>query len=112
MILRNVRLEKEEFHRYRKLFHIQRNHKNVANGGITVKVLSRVNMEEIAERILSEYRKLPEIKDRELYRIDPDVLLTRVLNLNIEYAHLSSDESILGLTSFDEVDVLVYGETD
>ena len=82
------------------------------NRGITVKVLSRVDIEEIAERVLNEYRKLPEIKDRELYRIDPDVLLTRVLNLNIEYAHLSSDESILGLTSFDEVDVLVYDETD
>ena len=77
-----------------------------------MKILSRANIEEIAERILSEYRKLPEINDRELYMIDTDVLLTRVLNLNIEYVHLSSDESILGLTSFDEVDVLVYDEMD
>ena len=105
-------MEKGEFYQYRTLYYIQSNHKDVTNRRITVKVLSRVDIEEIAERILNEYRKLPEIKNRELYRIDTDVLLTRVLNLNIEYAHLSSDESILGLTSFDEVDMLVYDETD
>lgn len=77
-----------------------------------MKMLSKNNIEEIAERILNEYKKLPEIKGKEIYRIDPDVLLTKVLKLNIEYAHLSPNESILGLTSFDEVDVLVYDETD
>ena len=64
--LGNVRLEKGEFYQYRTLYYIQSNHKDVTNRRITVKVLSRVDIEEIAERILNEYRKLPEIKNREL----------------------------------------------
>lgn len=77
-----------------------------------LKVLSRKAIEEIATDILTEYRKLPEIQGRELYNIDTDILLTRVLGLNIEYAHLSPDESVLGLTSFDEISVLVYDDSD
>jgi len=77
-----------------------------------LKRLTRKNIESIAERILSAYRNLPEIKGTQLYRIDPEILLTKVLGLNVEYAHLSLDRSILGLTSFGEVEVEVYDETD
>ena len=78
----------------------------------TVKILNRKNLEDIANNILEKYRRLPKIKDNELYRIDPSILIKELLNLNIEYAHLSLDENILGLTCFDEVDVLVYDEAD
>lgn len=76
--------------------------------------LSRKDLENIAERVLVSYRKLPEVQKKKIYRIDPELLLTRVLGLNIEYQHLSVDGSILGLTSFDEVEVEVldYADTD
>ena len=47
-----------------------------------------------------------------MYRVDPELLLTKVLGLNIEYGHLSIDGSILGLTSFEEVEVEVLDYTD
>ena len=76
--------------------------------------LSRKDLENIAERVLVSYRKLPEVQKKKMYRIDPELLLTKVLGLNIEYQHLSVDGSILGLTSFDEVEVEVldYADTD
>lgn len=77
-----------------------------------MKRLTRNYIEGIAERILKAYRNLPENQGTQLYRIDPELLLTRVLGLNIEYAHLSLDGTILGLTSFDEVEVEIFDETD
>ena len=55
--------------------------------------LSRKDLENIAERVLVSYRKLPEVQKKKMYRIDPELLLTRVLGLNIEYHHLSVDGS-------------------
>lgn len=77
-----------------------------------MKRLTRAYIEGIAERILKAYMNLPEIKGNEIYRIDPELLLTRVLGLKIEYAHLSLDGTVLGLTSFDEVEVEVFDEAD
>lgn len=77
-----------------------------------MKRLTRIYIEGIADRVLTAYRNLPEIKGTQLYRIDPEILLTKVLGLNIEYAHLSLDRTILGLTSFGEVEVEAYDETD
>lgn len=74
--------------------------------------LSRNDIEQIAERILVQYRKLPEVQKKKMYRVDPELLLTKVLGLNIEYGHLSIDGSILGLTSFEEVEVEVFDYTD
>ena len=74
--------------------------------------LSRKDLENIAERVLISYRNLPEVKKKKMYRIDPELLLTKVLGLNIEYQHLSVDGSILGLTSFEEVEVEVLDYTD
>lgn len=74
--------------------------------------LSRRDLENIAERVLVSYRNLPEVKKKKMYRVDPELLLTKVLGLNIEYQHLSVDGSILGLTSFEEVEVEVLDYTD
>ena len=65
-----------------------------------MKRLTRAYIEGIAERILKAYLNLPEIKGKEIYRIDPELLLTSVLGLKIEYAHLSLDGTVLGMTSF------------
>ena len=77
-----------------------------------MKRLTRAYIEGIADRILKAYMNLPEIKGNDIYRIDPELLLTRVLGLKIEYAHLSLDGTVLGMTSFGEVEVEVYDETD
>lgn len=77
-----------------------------------MKRLSRSYIETIANNILAEYMKLPELTGIRIYRIEPEILLTKVLGLNIENAHLSMDGSILGLTSFSDVEVEIYDETD
>ena len=87
---------------------------NKKYGGIVLLKLSRKDLENIAERVLVSYRNLPEVKRKKMYRVDPELLLTKVLGLNIEYQHLSVDGSILGLTSYEEVgvEVLDCADTD
>ena len=77
-----------------------------------MKRLTRNSIEKIAERVLRAYKALPEIQGDELYRIAPEILLAKLLGLTLEYAHLSLDGSILGLTSFNEVEVQVFDQTD
>lgn len=77
-----------------------------------MKHLSRIDIEAIAEKIIKAYKELPEVKNKKIYRIEPELLLTRLLGLRIEYQHLSLDGSILGMTSFQEIGVEVFDETD
>ena len=77
-----------------------------------MKHLSRIDIEAIAERIVAAYYELPELKHTTIYRIEPELLLTKVLNLKIEYQHLSFDGTILGLTSFSEVGIEIADESD
>lgn len=77
-----------------------------------MKRLTRNATEQIANRVLCAYTALPEIRGAEVYRIDPEILLEQVLGLTLEYARLSLDGSILGLTSFGEVEAQVFDETD
>ena len=77
-------------------------------------MLSRKDLEDIAERVVTSYKNLPEIKRKKMYRIDPELLITKVLGLKLDYQHLSTDGSILGLTSYEEVgvEVLDYADED
>lgn len=77
-----------------------------------MKYLSRKELEEIAEWICACYRRLPEVNEREIYRIEPQLLCERVLGLQVDYQHLSLDGSILGLTSFSELGIEVFEESD
>lgn len=77
-----------------------------------MKHLSRIDIEVIAEKIIKAYRELPEVKNKKIYRIEPELLLTKLLGLKIEYQHLSLDGSILGMTSFQEIGVEVFDEAD
>lgn len=65
-----------------------------------MKHLSRNDIEAIAEKYVKAYLELPEIKSAQVYRIEPEIMLEKVLGLNVEYMHLSYDGSILGMTSF------------
>lgn len=86
--------------------------KKELGGTRLLKHLSRKDIEAIAERIVTAYKQLPEIKNTNIYRIEPELLLTKLLGLKIEYQHLSLDGSILGMTSFNEIGVKVFDETD
>lgn len=77
-----------------------------------MKCLSRQDIEAIATRVVNAYSRLPELQGKPIYRIDPELLLKRVLGLNIEYLHLSRDNSILGVTSVSEMGVEVFENDD
>lgn len=65
-----------------------------------MKHLSRFDIEAIADKYVQAYMALPDVRNTQIYRIDPELLLEKVLGLNVEYQHLSYDGSILGMTSF------------
>lgn len=48
-----------------------------------MKHLSRDNIEVIANRVFKAYKALPDIKNSECYRIEPEKLILEVLGLNI-----------------------------
>lgn len=77
-----------------------------------MKQFSRADIEAIAKRILKIYSSLPELSDRPIRKIDPERLATQVLQLKLDYAHLSLDGTTLGLTSFDEVGIEVFDQAD
>ena len=79
-----------------------------------MKHLSRMDIEAIAEKYIRKYMELPEVQERTVYRIEPELFLTNVLGLNIGYFHLSYDSSLLGLTAFEEVlvNVLTAGDEE
>ena len=77
-----------------------------------MKHLSRLDIEAIAEQYVRAYMELPEVQETKVYRIEPELFLSRVLGLNVGYIHLSYDNSLLGLTSFEEVVVTVLTGAD
>ena len=66
----------------------------------------------IADKYVQAYMALPDVRNTQIYRIDPELLLEKVLGLNVEYQHLSYDGSILGMTSFTEMGVQVFEDDD
>ncbi len=77
-----------------------------------MKHLSRYDIETIAAKYIKAYMQLPEIKNTQVYRIDPEIMLGKILGLTIDYVHLSYDGSILGLTSFGELGVQIFENDD
>ena len=73
-----------------------------------MKRLSRNDIETISEKFVKAYFELPEIKKSQVYRIEPELMLEKVLGLTIEYMHLVrySDGAkmySMGMTKFQEV---------
>ena len=77
-----------------------------------MKRLSRKDLEVIADRVIRAYMKLPEVANRPIYRIYPETLAEKLLGLKIDYQHLSTDGSILGLTSFEGIGLELPGCDD
>lgn len=79
---------------------------------LKVKILSRKDIEKIAERVLKAYKNLPENINTDITHIDPELLLTNLLGFNLEYTHLSLDGSILGATTTVPMEIEVYAGDD
>ena len=77
-----------------------------------MKYLSRKEIEETASWVFASYRRLPEVNGKEIYSINPQLLCERLLGLRVDYQHLSLDGSILGLTSYTELGIEVFEESD
>lgn len=77
-----------------------------------MKYLSRFDIEAIAQRVIASYSKLPELHGKPISRVDPELLVTNLLQLKIGYAHLSMDGRTMGLTSFQELGIEVYDDAD
>ncbi len=77
-----------------------------------MRCLSRIDIEAIAEKYIQAYMRIPEVRDTHIYKIDPELFLEKVLKLDIRYLHLSNDGSMLGLTTFEQIEVAVITGTD
>ena len=65
-----------------------------------MKHLSRKDIEQIATRVVSAYKKIPVLSGKQLYKIDPEILCKDLLKLHVDYKHLSLSGMVLGLTSY------------
>jgi len=73
-------------------------------------VLSRCDLEAIGSRVIAAYKKLPHLKGTVIERVDIDCLAQELLDLRIDYRHISQNRDRLGLTAFCEIGVQVYPE--
>lgn len=74
--------------------------------------LSKKDIAVIGTRVINAYKKLPEISNKPIYKIEPELLIKKLLGLNISYHHLSMDGSILGVTAPSEIGVPIFDNTD
>lgn len=70
--------------------------------------LSRMEIEQIATRVVNAYWKVTTQDDCVGRKICPEILAERALGLTVEYHSLSQDGSILGMTAFECIGVCVY----
>ena len=72
--------------------------------------LSRKNIEAIASRIITAYKRMPTLQGQIPDMIQPELLAHDLLGLTFEYHTLSRSGGILGLTACGEVDVQIYDD--
>lgn len=68
----------------------------------------RADIESVGERVFDAYSRLPEVADSDICRVEPELLIKRMLGLSLDYQYLSPDESILGVTSFEPIVITVF----
>ena len=74
--------------------------------------LSRIDLEQIGQRVTKAYCQLPGIRSPSVLKVDIAALAREVIGLNVEYHRLSPDRRILGVTSFFGVSYRVFDDAD
>lgn len=72
--------------------------------------LTKVQIEEIATRVVKAYLHLPCHEGSPVRKIDPATLAQELLGLTVLYRRLATKDNILGLTSSGEVEIGVIGD--
>lgn len=75
-----------------------------------MKILSRKDIEKIAERVVKAYADMPENAGKPLRKVEPDKLVQGLLGLRIDYRRLTDDNSMYGLTTAGKVKIPVYDD--
>lgn len=73
-----------------------------------MRILSRKDIEKIADRVVGAYAALPGNAGRPLLKVDPVQLLRRLLGLKIDFRRITEDGSVFGLTTAGRVSIPVY----
>ena len=72
--------------------------------------LSVREIESIAHRVITAYRKLPSLAGQQASMVQPELLVKDLLGLSVEYHVLSTNGRILGLTACGKVGVPIYDD--
>lgn len=68
------------------------------------------DIESIAKRVVTGYKKLPVLAGQQINMVQPELLVQDLLGLSVQYHVLSPNGRILGLTACGEVGVLIYDD--
>ena len=79
---------------------------------VTVPYLTRNEIERIAQRVITAYRKLPSQQGYPCWFVDPELLATELLGLRVEYHALSPMGNIHGLTVFSDAEIPIYDDPE
>ena len=71
---------------------------------------SRNDLERIAGKVVAAYMRSVTVPKEDVYQIDPERVAQDLFHLSLEYFHLSSDRTILGMTSKEEYWMEVFDE--
>lgn len=74
--------------------------------------LSANDIESIARRLITAYRKLPTVAAHPDNRVQPELLVQDLLGLSVQYHVLTPDGRILGLTAGGGIGVPVYDDPE
>lgn len=74
--------------------------------------LSRYDIEMIAKRVITAYKKLPSLCGQQIKMVQPELLICDLLGLSIDYHILSKNGDILGLTACSTTSVRIFDNPD
>lgn len=79
---------------------------------MTVRCLSRADLETIGMRVISAYKRQPQVAGHDLERVNIDYLLESLLGLRVDYRHLSPTGEKLGLTSMSSIGIEIITDEE
>lgn len=74
--------------------------------------LTRHDIEMIACRVITAYKKLPALCGQQINKVQPELLIRDLLGLTMDYHFLSLNGDILGLTACSTITVPIYDNPD